>query len=373
MAKSKKNTKDVENTAPKAPKNVYSDGHGLELLWAEAKGKEYRTPTEPPCGCVTEGRDLGPAITELIREGKVCVMDQLMRLAIFPAAGGPAWGPSANPLRNERNAMIEVFRHQRGAQQYGTTYTRALRVWQAVVPYPPAPNPDHPDHLVVDHYVGLLASDANHAQLPEGAKVVPATGKTDPEDGYRRWIEEYVAEVKLCAQRFSDNEELRVELQRLVDELNTFEPGTAEGRQFVEQWAGRVEGREGMGILRTGKERLIRRLRELMEEQAPEPIADAQTVTSEERLKWKVSTAAFVHIFNRMAALGYFDMPSKGGKKGDANTAQFARILLRAFEIEGRDGQPLAPERLRERLNGAGAQLADEKQAKFNFPETKEL
>lgn len=327
------NTKGMENTAPKAPAKVYGL-EGLGLLLAEAAGKEYRTPTEPPCGCVTEGRDLGPAITELIREGKVCIMDQLMRLAIFPAAGGPAWGPSANPLRNERNAMIEVFRHQRGAQQYGTTYTRALRVWQAVVPYPPAPNPDHPDHLVVDHYVGLLASDANHAQLPEGAKVVPAMGKTDPEDGYRRWIEEYVAEVELCAQRFSDNEELRVELQRLVDELNTFEPGTAEGRQFVEQWAGRAEGREGIAIMRTGKDRLIRSLRELLDEQAPEPIADAQTGP---RITWRGTAGELAEVFHQLAVNGWIEEPRRG-------RASLARQLLTAFR--DRDGNPFDAETL---------------------------
>ncbi len=318
------NTKDMENTAPKAPAKVYSDGHGLELLLAEAMGKEYRTPTDPPRGCVTEGRDLGPAITELIREGKVCVLDQLMRLAIFPAAGGAGRGSSANPLRNERNAMIEVFRHRRGAQQYGTTYTRALRVWQAVVPYPPAPNPDHPDHLVVDHYVGLLASDANHAQLPEGAKVVPATGKTDPEDRYRRWIEEFVAEVELCAQRFTDHHELRVELQRLVDELNTFEPGTAEGRQFVEQWAGRAEGREGMAIMRTGKDRLIRRLRELMEEQAPEPIADMGP-----RITWRGRPGELADLFHQLAVNRWIEEPRKG-------RATLARQLLAMFK--DRDG-----------------------------------
>lgn len=327
------NTKGMENTAPKAPAKVYGL-EGLGLFLAEAAGKEYRTPTDPPCGCVTEGRDLGPAITELIREGKVCVMDQLMRLAIFPAAGGPAWGRSANPLRNERNAMIEVFRHQRGAQQYGTTYTRALRVWQAVVPYPPAPNPDHPGRLVVDHYVGLLASDANHAQLPEGAKVVPATGKTDPEDGYRRWIEEYVAEVELCAQRFSDNEELRVELQRLVDELNTFEPGTAEGRQFVEQWAGTAEGREGIAIMRTGKDRLIRRLRELLDEQAPEPIADAQTGP---RITWRGTAGELAEVFHQLAVNGWIEEPRRG-------RASLARQLLTAFR--DRDGNPFDAETL---------------------------
>ncbi|MBK8227241.1 MAG: hypothetical protein IPK70_08700 [Flavobacteriales bacterium] len=319
------NTKDVENTAPKAPRKVYSL-ESVGLMMAQYRGIEYRTPNDPPRGCVTEGRDLGPAITELIREGKVCVMNQLMRLAIFPAAGGTSWRPLANPLRNERNAMIEVFRHQRGAQQYGTTYTRALRAWQAVVPYPPAPDPDNPDDLVVDHYYGLLAADADHAQLPEGAKVVPAKGRTDPENGYRRWIEEFVAEVELCAQRFSDNEELRVELQRLVDELNTFEPGTAEGRQFVEQWAGRAEGREGIAIMRTGKDRLIRRLGELMDEQAPEPIADGQTGP---RITWRGDRGELAEVFHQLVVNGWIEEPPRG-------RASLARHLLAVFR--DRDG-----------------------------------
>lgn len=315
------NTKDMDNTAPRVTGKVYGP-EGCGLLLAQAAGKEYRTPSDPPRGCVTEGRDLGPAITELIREGKACIMDQLMRLAIFPAAGGPSWGTSANPLRKERNAMLEVFRHQRGAQQYGTTYTRAMRLWQAVVPYPPAPDPDNPDNLVVEHYVGVLAAD--HAQLPQGAEVVPATGRTDSEDGYRRWIEEFVAEVELCAQRFSDNEELRVELQRLVDELNTFEPGTAEGRQFVEQWAGRAEGKEGMAIMRTGKDRLIRRLRELLDEQAPEPIADMGP-----RITWRGRPGELADLFHQLAVNRWIEEPRKG-------RATLARQLLAMFK--DRDG-----------------------------------
>lgn len=335
MAK-KKITKAMENAPSESPIKVYGgEGMaGIYLTLADWSGREYQTPADPPRGCVTDGRDLGPAITELIREGKVCIMDQLMRLAIFPAAGGPARGPSANPLRNERNAMIEVFRHQRGAQQYGTTYTRAMRVWQAVVPYPPAPHPDHPDRLVVEHYVGLLAADANHAQLPEGAKVVPDTGITDPEDAFRRWIEEYVAEVELCAQRHSDHPELRVELQRLVEELTSFEPGTAEGRQFVERWAGTAEGREGIAIMRTGKERLIRRLRELMDEQAPEPIADAQAGP---RITWRGNPGELAEVFHQLAVNGWIEEPRRG-------RATLARQLLTAFR--DRDRNPFDAETL---------------------------
>lgn len=327
------NTKDMENTAPKAPAKVYSDGHGLELLSAEAMGKEYHTPTDPPRGCVTEGRDLGPAITELIREGKVCMYKLLLSCDGASFVGGMG-NQRIRPLIEERNSMILLFQRQRGTDLYGITHTRSLRVWQVIVPYPPAPHPDNPECLVVDHYDGLLAADADHAQLPEGAKVVPATGKTDPEDGYRRWIEEFVAEVELCAQRFSDNEELRVELQRLVDELGAFEPGTAEGRQFMEQWAGRAEGREGMAIMRTGKDRLIRRLRELLDEQAPEPIADGQTGP---RITWRGTAGELAEVFHQLAVNGWIEEPRRG-------RASLARQLLTAFR--DRDGNPFDAETL---------------------------
>jgi len=313
-----KNTKGMENTAPKAPTKVYGL-EGLSLLRAEAKGTEYRTPTDPPRGCVTEGRDLVPAITELIREGKVCMYE-----LVLSCVGRGMRNSGIHPFIEERNNMILLFQNQNGTDPYGITHTRALRVWQAVVPYPPAPDPDHPNKLVVHHYVGMLAADADHAQLPEGAKVVPATGKTDPEDGYRRWIEEFVAEVELCAQRFSDNEELRVELQRLVDELNTFEPGTAEGRKFLEQWAGKAEGKEGMATMKTGKDRLIRRLRELMEEQAPEPIADMGP-----RITWRGRPGELADLFHQLVVNGWIEEPRKG-------RATLARQLLAMFK--DRDG-----------------------------------
>lgn len=321
-----KNTKGMENTAPKAPTKVYGL-EGLSLLRAEAKGTEYRTPTDPPRGCVTEGRDLVPAITELIREGKVCMYE-----LVLSCVGRGMRNSGIHPFIEERNNMILLFQNQNGTDPYGITHTRALRVWQAVVPYPPAPDPDHPNKLVVHHYVGMLAADADHAQLPEGAKVIPATGKTDPEDGYRRWIEEYVAEVELCAQRFSDNEELRVELQRLVDELNTFEPGTAEGRQFLERWEGTAEGREGMAIMRTGKDRLIRRLRELMEEQAPEPIADMGP-----RITWRGATGELAEVFHQLVVNGWIEEPQRG-------RATLARQLLTVFR--DRDGNPFDAETL---------------------------
>lgn len=93
----------------------------------------------------------------------------------------------------------------------------------------------------------------------------------------------------------------------------------------------------------------------------PDPSPTTGTTATQgttDRLKWKSSTAAFVHIFNTLAAGGYFDLPTKGGKGNDPNTAAFARMLLQAFDVPGKDGNPITSEVLRVRLaDGAPGQL----------------
>lgn len=106
---------------------------------------------------------------------------------------------------------------------------------------------------------------------------------------------------------------------------------------------------------------------------APAPTPTTGTTATQgnaDRLKWKSSTAAFVHIFNTLAAGGYFDLPTKGGKGNDPNTAAFARMLLQAFDVPGKDGNPITSEVLRVRLaDGAPGQLAEAKAAKFQIPD----
>lgn len=105
----------------------------------------------------------------------------------------------------------------------------------------------------------------------------------------------------------------------------------------------------------------------------PDPSPTTGTTATQgttDRLKWKSSTAAFVHIFNTLAAGGYFDLPTKGGKGNDPNTAAFARMLLQAFDVPGKDGNPITSEVLRVRLSdGAPGQLAEAKAAKFQIPD----
>jgi hypothetical protein len=86
------------------------------------------------------------------------------------------------------------------------------------------------------------------------------------------------------------------------------------------------------------------------------------------RLKWKASTNAFVHVFNTLAAQGYFELPSKGGKQGEMNNTEFARLLLEAFDVNGSDA-----ENLRRRMAGAGRSLVEYKAQRFQIPAANEL
>jgi hypothetical protein len=91
-------------------------------------------------------------------------------------------------------------------------------------------------------------------------------------------------------------------------------------------------------------------------------------MTKHNKLIWKASTNVFVHVFNTLASKGYFDLPMTGGKQGEMNNAEFARILLHAFDVNGLD-----PEGLRRRLAGAGRTLAEHKAERFQMPSPNEL
>lgn len=123
-------------------------------------------------------------------------------------------------------------------------------------------------------------------------------------------------------------------------------------------------------VFRTNELRaeVVKRLKRIAANVATTGTTATQGTT--DRLKWKSSTAAFVHIFNTLAAGGYFDLPTKGGKGNDPNTAAFARMLLQAFDVPGKDGNPITSEVLRVRLaDGAPGQLAEAKAAKFQIPD----
>jgi hypothetical protein len=103
--------------------------------------------------------------------------------------------------------------------------------------------------------------------------------------------------------------------------------------------------------------------------------AGSKTATNgHERLKWKSSIAAFEYIITTLAKQGYFDIPKKGGKNGEPNLAALARALLLAFELGGKDEQPLSIEKLRLRLSpGSESKLSASNQDKFQIPDHRAL
>lgn len=163
----------------------------------------------------------------------------------------------------------------------------------------------------------------------------------------------------------------------------------SEGFRRDERMAGMNEDEKAMevaladgfvkAVFRTDELRaeVVERLKGIAASITSDPIAANGTTATQgntDRLKWKSSTAAFVHIFNTLAKRGYFDLPTKGGKGNDNNTAAFARMLLQAFDVPGKDGNPITSDVLRVRLSdGAPGQLAEGKAAKFQIPETGEL
>lgn len=103
---------------------------------------------------------------------------------------------------------------------------------------------------------------------------------------------------------------------------------------------------------------------------APAPPTSANV----ERIEWIPSTAAFEYIFSTLAKRGYFKIPSKRGKEGEPNLTEFARALLLAFDVKGRDGNSLNAEQLRVRLSpGSQGKLSESKEGRFQIPAANDL
>jgi hypothetical protein len=225
--------------------------------------------------------------------------------------------------------MISTFRRQGGAQQYGATYSRPSRIWYAHLPEPAQLDED--GEMVINHrLVQVNAPDA--PEVPEGALVTASLAPFTADELVRNWIHEFTAEVELCAQRFHDNEELRTEFERLIRELDAFDPGSAQGRQFLEQWERTAEGRELLTIMRNGKERLIRILKEVLDEQAPQTLA--HTV---QRITWRGTAGELAELFHQLAVHRWIEDPRK--------RATLARQLLSMFK--DRDGNDFEEDTLK--------------------------
>lgn len=89
------------------------------------------------------------------------------------------------------------------------------------------------------------------------------------------------------------------------------------------------------------------------------------------RIRWKGSTATYVHLAKELLAKGYLDMPALNGKDGDGNVTELFRRLGQCFIVNGRSGEELHPDELQRRYNGRP--LAAAKAARLNLPEADEM
>lgn len=89
------------------------------------------------------------------------------------------------------------------------------------------------------------------------------------------------------------------------------------------------------------------------------------------RIRWKASTATYVHLAKELLLKGYLDMPALNGKEGDGNVTELFRRFGQCFIVKGRSGEELMPDELQRRFNGRP--LAAAKAARLNLPEAEEM
>lgn len=209
----------------------------------------------------------------------------------------------------------------------------------------------------VERYVG---NNASHALIPERLG----------------WM---IGQVEAWEpERFhSDNPMDMPEEQRLAV--------TIERLRYRERWAGFEEGereaedmiaRHLLGAIFNATELRVefgQRLEEIAAALNSGRVA-AAPARSTERLEWIPSTAAFEYIFSTLAKRGYFKITAKGGKEGEPNLTAFARALLLAFDVKGKDGNSLNAEQLRVRLSpGSRGKLSETNEGRFQIPASNEL
>lgn len=240
-------------------------------------------PPDPPRGSITEGLDIVPAFSTLIREGKAAQYHWLAE-----AMRGKGVWPSPSSWEGMRVASLwEGFEIEQRAVSSTTelppTYLRTVRVWIGMKERPCTEeevndlkdgverrgwewDPDLPRttsdiHIATgpedEQYPGAFPTTADLARHQFPKLDIPELGT---EEHFRRWAEEFAAEVTVCVDRFKEHEGLPNELTRLIAELRTFVVGTAEGAGLIGELRGKAQGQGILATMNDGKARLLQRL-----------------------------------------------------------------------------------------------------------------
>lgn len=147
-----------------------------------------------------------------------------------------------------------------------------------------------------------------------------ATVTTDERN--QRWIAEYVAEVEVCVDRFKDHDGLPHEVARLMAEVEAFDVGHGEARDFVAALRSTAVGTVALTKMQDAKARLLVALEGIREEYAP---ADTMEGANTPRFTWRGQVGELAEVFTQLAANGWIETPPRG-------RAKLARTILQTFK-----------------------------------------
>jgi hypothetical protein len=227
-----------------------------------------------PFGYLTEGLDLVPAITELQREATIAQY-RLLRQSIGKTQGTQVRGGIAVPMDQEVDAMLALYRHDGGRDNYGHTCNRAMTGWAAVGWIP---LPSEGEGAVVPGRMKVTGPDAT--AIPAGSEVKPVVEFPSIMESVNRWIVDFIAEVDACCKYHLDedgtpHEDLGAELDRLRTALEAFQWGTRTQEVLKTTPAADIIAQD----MEHGRAKLLAKLKEVRDDFAPTENSTAVTLT----------------------------------------------------------------------------------------------
>ncbi len=256
---------------------------------AKADPDAYRYPPDPPRGSITEGLDIIPAFSALIREGKsaqycwvhVAAREVTLPFLTFNGADGyrKEWAGAAGLTGGD---------WPREPERTAPTFLRVVRVWMAATERP-CTEKESAERRDAMHRVGMevtenatfIGTELHLASGPDDERfraAFPAVEyaidqairtslklpEVTDEERYTRWIEEFTAEVEVCIERFKDHKDLPHQQARLIERLRTFEIGSNEGRDYIAAMRATSTGEPVLNTLNDCKAELLRRLEQMV-------------------------------------------------------------------------------------------------------------